>query len=67
VKYNSPKTGNAVITVYNLEGKKILEDKVTKTQSDLELKYNFSNNPKGVYTVEIKIEKQKDSVLLIYQ
>ncbi len=65
LKYNSSILGDAFITIFDLEGKKITQEKVIKSRNELMFKYDIRNYSKGVYTIEVQIGKQKDNALLI--
>ncbi|MCX6232449.1 MAG: metallophosphoesterase [Bacteroidetes bacterium] len=65
LKYSANECGNAIISITGMNGKVIYTSKVQKTHQDFEYKIDAGKFPKGVYSVEINIDHQKDNALLV--
>ena len=65
VEYNSPYTGEAIITIYDVKGKLVATEKTEKTSSDFTYQYQGQNLKPGVYVFEIQMGNQKDSSILV--
>jgi hypothetical protein len=57
--YHSQLTGEAMITITDMNGKTVVQDKKHKSQSDLEYKYDLSGQSKGVYFIQVKLGEEK--------
>ncbi len=63
--YSSELTGDAIIKIYDMNGKEVASEKITKNEKDLVYNYNLANHAKGIYTVSVIMENQKDNVVFI--
>ena len=62
--YNSALTGEATITVIDMNGNKIAQFKTQKTHENLEYKIDLSNQARGVYVIQVDMSNQKDRTIL---
>lgn len=65
IEYNSPNTGEAIITIYDVKGNLITTEKTEKSSSDFTYQYQGQNLKPGVYVFEIQMGNQKDSSILV--
>lgn len=65
LEYHSPYMGEAVIKIYDKKGKLMAKEKGTKTAETFKFTKKMVKYKKEVYTVEIAVDGQKDSSLLI--
>jgi len=63
--YSSELIGEAVIKIYDMNGKEIASEKASKTSGDMDFKYDLSKRAKGIYTISIIMGNQKDNAVLI--
>lgn len=62
--YNSSFTGEAVITIIDMNGNRIAQSKTQKTSDDLEYKIDLSNHARGFYIIQVELDKQKDNTII---
>lgn len=65
LQYSSPDLGAVSIKIYDMNGKKVAEEKAQKDTNDFSFRYDMSKYPKGVYNLEISVGNQKDSALVV--
>ncbi len=63
--YSSEKTGDAIVKIFNSMGQEVASEKVSKTSTELEFKYDVSKYSKGIYVVSVIIDNQRDNSVLI--
>jgi hypothetical protein len=63
--YSSELTGEALIKIYDMNGKEVASEKTNKTSAEMEFKFDLSHHAKGVYTVSVIMGTQKDNAVLI--
>ena len=63
--YSSELKGSAFVKIYDMVGKEIVSEKINKTATDMNFKYDLSKYPKGIYTVSVIMGEQRDNALMI--
>jgi len=64
IHYHSSVNGEVMITVIDMHGNKVAQEKTQKTRDDLEYKFDLSKLAKGVYIVQVEMRNQKDRTML---
>ncbi len=65
VKYNSPNTGKAIISIYDLKDQLMAQENAIKSDAEFTYEYNTSTLKAGIYVFEIQIDGQKDRSIMI--
>ncbi len=65
VEYSSPNTGDVTINIYDIKGRLLKTEKTNKLTSEFTYSYNVSSLKPGVYAVEIQMNGQKDTSIMI--
>jgi predicted phosphodiesterase len=65
LKYNSETTGEAYLTIYDMNGKEVKTSRLEKSQNELDFKLSLPNYPKGLYTAEVRVNNQRDHALFV--
>jgi hypothetical protein len=67
LQYQSPLKGQAVVKIFDINGKELLSRNVQKTDDLFEFKYEISGYAKGMYSIQITMEGQRDNALFVVQ
>jgi len=62
--FNSSLTGEAVITVIDMNGNEIIRSKTQKTKENLEYRIDLSKHARGTYVIQVEMGNQKDRTKL---
>ncbi len=65
LRYTSDQTGEAVIKIYDVNGKEVTSQKVTKSSNLLEFQYDLSGHAKGIYAVSVIMGDHKETTNMI--
>jgi hypothetical protein len=65
LNYSSENKGEAIIKVYDFNGKEVISEKTMKTTTDMQFKQNMAGYAKGIYTVSVIVGNQRDNTILI--
>jgi hypothetical protein len=65
LNYSSENKGEAIIKVYDFNGKEVISEKTMKTGTDMQFKQNMAGRAKGIYTVSVFMGNQRDNTILI--
>ncbi|HSH64620.1 MAG TPA: T9SS type A sorting domain-containing protein [Bacteroidia bacterium] len=67
ISYHAPLKGNAVIQIFDINGREVLSKEVDKSTDDFEFKQNVSSLPKGLYSLRITVGNQTDNTFFAVQ
>ncbi len=65
LNYASELTGDAVIKIFDGMGQEVYSEKMNKSQTEMEFKYDMSKYAKGIYVISVMMNNQRDNSVFI--